>query len=97
MEEIQELIIYWADQKGILFPENANRQLIKLQEELGEVAGAFLKGDSENLKLEIGDMLVVVTIFAEQNKLNLTECLQSAYNKIKNRTGKTINGTFIKD
>lgn len=29
--------------------------------------------------------------------LDLTECLNLAWDKIKNRTGKTKNGTFIKD
>ena len=28
---------------------------------------------------------------------NLTECVNLAYNEIKNRKGKTENGTFIKD
>lgn len=30
-------------------------------------------------------------------KLDLTECLNLAWDKIKDRTGKTENGTFIKD
>lgn len=33
----------------------------------------------------------------EHAEENLEHCLDVAYNVIKNRTGKTVNGTFIKD
>lgn len=52
---------------------------------------------TKNVKLEMGDILVTLIILSKQLDLNPEECLQVAYEKIKNRKGKTINGTFIKD
>lgn len=35
--------------------------------------------------------------FCQENELDLVECANIAWNEIKNRTGKTVGGTFIKD
>jgi len=40
---------------------------------------------------------VVLIILAEQLGIDYEGSLSSAYHQIKNRTGKTINGTFVKD
>jgi NTP pyrophosphatase (non-canonical NTP hydrolase) len=45
----------------------------------------------------LGDILVTIIIQAEMQGLKLEECLESAYNVISKRTGKMINGTFVKD
>jgi len=45
----------------------------------------------------LGDTLVTLIILAAQYGLELEDCLEYAYNEIKNRTGKTVSGTFIKD
>ena len=45
----------------------------------------------------IGDQLVTLIILAELHGSNITECLEYAYNEIKNRTGEMVNGTFVKD
>lgn len=97
IEIIEKNIIKWAKEKGLLAPENTKNQFIKLVEEVGETGKAILKNDNENLKLEIGDCLVVLSILANQNRLDLYECFDAAWNKIKNRTGKTENGVFVKD
>lgn len=96
-EELMNNINEWARQKDITKKENAPKQALKIMEELGETCGAFLKGKDEELKDGIGDVLVTVIIFAEQLGLNPVECLELAWNEIKDRTGKTVNGTFIKD
>ncbi|WP_299032372.1 MazG-like family protein [uncultured Anaerococcus sp.] len=49
------------------------------------------------LELEFGDILVTLIILAQQLDLDPVECLELAYNKIKDRQGKTINGTFVKE
>lgn len=49
------------------------------------------------LKDGIGDTVVTLIILAQQQGWTLEECLQYAYDEIKNRKGKTINGTFVKD
>ena len=50
-----------------------------------------------NLKLEMGDIFVTLIILCEQIGIDPEECLSMAYEKIKNRKGKTINGQFIKE
>lgn len=40
---------------------------------------------------------MTLIILAQQQGWTLEECLQYAYDEIKNRKGKTINGTFVKD
>jgi len=97
MIELEENVCQWAYERGILAPDNDRNQLIKTMEELGEVADATLKGDHEGIKDGIGDVLVCLTIFARQNGLSLVECYEHAYSEIKDRTGKTVNGTFIKN
>jgi NTP pyrophosphatase (non-canonical NTP hydrolase) len=94
--ELEFLTILWAQSKRICKPDNSRNQLLKFYEEAGEVAGALLKNKPEQLKSEIGDVLVTLAIFANQNGLTLTQCLQEAYDKIKMRTGETINGNFVK-
>lgn len=49
-----------------------------------------------NMKLEMGDILVTLIILCDQLNLDPVSCLARAYEKIKDRKGKTINGTFIK-
>lgn len=90
-------VILWAEQRGLLNPKNERNQLIKTYEELGEVSRALLKDDREGLVDGLGDVMVTLIIFARIKGLHLEDCLQAAYNVIKDRTGKTVNGVFIKN
>ena len=45
----------------------------------------------------IGDMLVTIIIAAEMLNLQSLDCLQLAYDEIKDRTGKMVDGQFVKD
>ena len=90
-------ILEWANQRGILIPDNATKQMLKLTEEVGELSGAIAKNNKTDQIDAIGDIQVVLIILSEQLGINYKEALESAYNVIKNRTGKTINGVFIKD
>jgi NTP pyrophosphatase (non-canonical NTP hydrolase) len=90
-------ILEWADSKGLLNPQLAPQQFMKLSEEVGELANAILKGNKEEQKDALGDIRVVINILADQLGFDIDECEESAYQVIKKRTGKTINGTFIKD
>lgn len=142
MKELQEQIIEWAKAKGIDNPQN---QRLKVLEEFGETAGAILRGNSDEILMEIGDVAVTIIILhylmgedtefpsisegyeaskdsmiedlmytsytADRNARclvyiqyvakyfdsNLEECLTLAWNKIKDRQGKTINGSFFKN
>lgn len=92
-----ELIRKWAKEKGILDKGDSKTQYIKLQEEAGELAKALLKKDKEEIIDAIGDCVVVLTNLAELENLKIEDCIKSAYNVIINRTGKMVNGTFVKN
>ena len=96
-ENIQESVINWAKERNLIKLGNAPKQLIKLSEEVGELGSAFLKNDYTEIKDAIGDIQIVLMILSEQLAIDYNQCLEDAYNVIKNRKGKTINGTFVKD
>ncbi len=87
----------WAEERGIYEHGDPKTQYLKLMEEAGELGRAILK-DNEGEQLDaIGDMVVVLTNLAELLGLSIEECVESAYDVISKRTGKMINGTFVKD
>jgi NTP pyrophosphatase (non-canonical NTP hydrolase) len=90
-------VLEWAKERGILIPDNATKQMLKLTEEVGELAGAIAKNNKIDQIDAIGDIQVVLIILSEQLGIDYKEALESAYNVIKDRKGKTINGVFIKD
>lgn len=64
----------------------------------GEIdEGSYLCELKDNMALEMGDIFVTLIILCEQLGLNPIKCLDMAYEKIKDRKGKTINGVFIKE
>ena len=90
-------VLKWASDRSLLKKENSLKQLSKMQEETVEVLQELIDDNTESLELEIGDVIVTATILAEQNGLDVEECFNKAYQKIKNRTGKTVGGQFVKD
>lgn len=96
-DELIDNITQWADDKGILVSDNIPQQTMKIMEELGETAGAILKNKKTDEVIDgIGDIFVTVIILSKQLGLDPTKCLEHAWNEIKDRKGKTVNGTFIK-
>jgi NTP pyrophosphatase (non-canonical NTP hydrolase) len=96
-DSLIENVTDWADNRMLLKKENASKQMLKVMEEVGETASALLKGDELKLIDGIGDSFVTLIILSKQLGLNPSVCLQVAWSEIKNRTGKTVDGTFIKD
>jgi len=86
----------WADNKGLLKKENSAKQMLKVTEEIGEVAAAVARDNMEKLKDGIGDGFVTLIILAHQNGLTPEECLEAAWDEIKGRTGRMIDGVFVK-
>lgn len=93
----KEEVIQWAADKNLLKPENSFKQYIKTVSEVGELGDALIKQDALGIIDGLGDVLVTLIILSEQLSLDLEDCLESAYNEIKNRSGVTKNGTFIKN
>ena len=92
-----DLIRFWAKDRGLYDKGNSHTQYVKLQEEAGELAKALLKNDKPEIIDAIGDIVVVLTNLAHLEGYNIEDCIDTAYNVIARRTGKMINGTFVKD
>ena len=95
--ELVENIRKWAHQRGIYKKGDANTQFVKLLEEVGELAQAMLKNDYVAKKDAIGDIIVVLTNLSRMIGYNVEDCIDFAYEQIKNRQGEMINGTFVKN
>ena len=87
----------WAETRGLYEKGDPMVQYVKLQEEAGELAKALLKDDQPEVIDAIGDIVVVLTNLAHQRGVYIETCIQTAYDVINQRTGKMINGTFVKD
>jgi NTP pyrophosphatase (non-canonical NTP hydrolase) len=97
MKELINNVEEWAADKGILEHATTLRQAEKTLEECQELICAILNEDRAEISDGIGDVLVTLIIQCKMQGMDLEECLQGAYDVISKRTGKMINGQFIKD
>ena len=95
--KIFDLIRQWANERDLIKKGDSKTQLIKLYEETGELSQSLLKNDKDGIIDAIGDSVVVLTNLAELNGVSIETCIQSAYDEISSRTGRMVNGTFVKD
>lgn len=108
-EDLKDKVLRWADDKDLLHRENAPKQFMKFIEEVFELNRELEISDFRrfigehrdiilrDIKLEMGDVFVTLIILCEQIGIDPVECLSMAYEKIKDRSGKTINGNFVKN
>jgi len=87
----------WADERGLYDKGDTKTQFCKLMEEAGELGRAILKEDDMEFMDAIGDMVVVLTNMAMLGGTSIETCIDVAYGEIKNRKGKMVNGTFVKN
>lgn len=85
----------WHRDRNLIDGSTDKDQALKLLQELGELSDSICKGD--DIKDDIGDMLVVMINICERNKVSLDDCLERAWEDIKDRTGTMKDGVFIKD
>lgn len=95
LNELTIAIEEWAKERGL---DNADptKQMLKLYEEAGELSEGMAKGKDYAIIDGIGDMFVVLTILSNQLGFSIQECVQVAYNEIKDRKGKMIDGVYVK-
>ena len=94
---IYDLIRAWAADKRYIQNGDSKTQYVKLMEEAGELAQAYLKNDEAEVIDAIGDMVVVLTNLAKLRGHDIEACIDSAYSEMLSRQGKMINGTFVKN
>lgn len=87
----------WADEKDLLHKENVDYQILKVNEEIGELNGSLARKDPSGIIDGIGDGFVTLIILSHQLGIKPGDALLYAWNEIKDRTGETKNGVFVKD
>ena len=92
-----DLIREWAEERGLYNAGDPKTQTLKLMEEAGEICKAVLKKDEPEIIDGIGDCVVVLTNLAHLCDTSIEECIEIAYNEIKDRKGKMANGTYVKN
>lgn len=96
--EVEMNVIRWSEARRIIPNATPESQFLKAVAEMGELADALNKGDMAGIKDGVGDVLVCLINFCALQDLSMTQCLELAYNEIKDRKGTLMpNGVFVKD
>ena len=94
--DITGQIEQWAIDRG-LHTADPSKQMLKLMEEVGELAEGLAKDNPDAVQDAIGDAYVVLTILSMQLGMDIRQCVKMAYNEIKDRKGRMVNGVFVKE
>lgn len=96
-EQLNSRVVAWADSKGILEKATPLKQAEKTLEEAKELVSAVDFDSVVDIVDALGDVMVTILIQAKMQNLDLLDCLESALDIIEKRTGKMIDGQFVKD
>jgi NTP pyrophosphatase (non-canonical NTP hydrolase) len=95
---IEMQIVQWAEARKIIPNSTPATQLLKAVSEMGELADATIKNNREDILDAVGDVMVCMVNYCALQDISLVECMQIAYDQIKNRKGILLkNGVFIKE
>lgn len=95
MKELIDKTIQWHRDRNLIDGSDDKAQVLKLVQELGELSDSVCKG--EDIMDDIGDMLVIMINICERNSVDMEDCLGVAYDEIKDRKGRMVDGIFIKE
>ena len=87
-------IMKWHEDRNLIEGSTDKDQVLKLQQELGELSDSVCK--QKDMKDDLGDMMVIMLNIMRRNNLTMEECLETAYIDIKDRKGRMIDGIFVK-
>ena len=86
----------WAEERNLIKGSNPQAQMLKTMEELGEVAAGVARDNQSAIIDGIGDVVVCLTILAAQRDIPIEACIEYAWDQIKDRKGRMVDGVFIK-
>ena len=96
MTDLIKNIQNWVSDRN-LETQDPRIQMCKTMEEMGELANAINKGNKADAMDGIGDVVVTLICISMQLGVDFNECLKMAYDEIKDRKGKMVNGMFVKE
>ena len=85
----------WHCDRNLIDGSTDAAQFKKLQEEVNELKSSIEQ--KTDVSDDIGDIIVVLVNIATRNNLSIRSCLQRAWNDIKDRKGKMVDGIFVKE
>lgn len=88
-------IAQWHHDRNLIEGSDDKSQFAKLIQEAGELSDNICKG--KDIADDIGDIIVVLINIAERNNLTIEQCLEKAWDDIKDRKGKMVDGVFVKE
>jgi NTP pyrophosphatase (non-canonical NTP hydrolase) len=95
--ELELKVIRWGEARGIVQNSSPEAQWGKTQEEVDELHEAISMNDRDAMKDAYGDILVTLIMGCACADIDLVECLELAYEEIKDRKGYlTPDGIFVK-
>jgi len=92
---LEKLIGQWHRDRNLIDGSTDKDQFMKLLQEVGELSDSLCKG--KDFRDDVGDIMVVLINILVRNGITIDECLEIAYNDIKDRKGKMVDGVFIKE
>ena len=95
LEHLENNIKGWHRDRNLIDGSTDKDQYLKLIQEAGELSDNICKG--RDIADDIGDMIVVLINIAERNGLSLTTCMEKAWQDIKDRKGRMVDGIFVKE
>lgn len=87
----------WAHDRNLIHGSTPEKQMLKLAEEMGELAAALARGKGAEADDAVGDMVVVLTILSAQRGMRIETCIEQAWLEIKDRKGRMQYGVFVKE
>ena len=85
----------WHEERNLIEGSTDKDQVLQLMQELGELSDSVCKGN--DIRDDLGDMMVVMINIMKRNNITMNDCLTVAYNDIKDRKGRMIDGIFVKE
>lgn len=95
IESLQAKIVTWHHARNLINGSTDKDQFCKLLQEVGELSESICKG--KDVADDIGDIIVVLINIAERNELDITDCLIVAWEDIRFRKGRMVDGVFVKE
>tara|TARA_R100000951_G_scaffold21_1_gene80 strand:+ start:367 stop:678 length:312 start_codon:yes stop_codon:yes gene_type:complete len=95
LEHLESNIVGWHRDRNLIDGSTDKDQYLKLIQEAGELSDNICKG--RDISDDIGDMVVVLINIAERNGLSLATCMEKAWQDIKDRRGRMVDGIFVKE
>lgn len=85
----------WHEDRNLVDGSTDKDQVLKLIQEVGELSDSVCK--QQDIRDDIGDIMVVLLNILARNDLTIQDCLTVAWNDIKDRKGRMVDGIFVKE